>query len=259
MGLEIFDGGCTGGNGNSGIWIFRGSKGEGYWAKDKQIANLTIERFDLGGVVIRREDLPNSSSPGFVATYEGRLHDGRIEGKVTARWLGHFPNGSPPGTSSYTWYGTVPATTCDVNAKMSAEEAFETGTKAARFRQSPSAFQCFQIAADQGDGQSKMAVGLMYRDGIGTKVDYKKAIDWLTASAVQGDYNAQLALEQMYESGIGTPQDNDKATMWRQRAQNNPVVLQQQQKQKDQEMLFMGLAALIEAASQPTYRLLTVY
>jgi hypothetical protein len=259
VGLEIFDGGCTGGNGNSGIWIFRGSKGEGYWAKDKQIANLTIERFDLGGVVIRREDLPNSSSPGFVATYEGRLHDGRIEGKVTASWLGHFPNGSPPGTSSYTWYGTVPATTCDVNAKMSAEEAFETGTKAARFRQSPSAFQCFQIAADQGDGQSKMAVGLMYRDGIGTKVDYKKAIDWLTASAVQGDYNAQLALEQMYESGIGTPQDNDKATMWRQRAQNNPVVLQQQQKQKDQEMLFMGLAALIEAASQPTYRLVTVY
>jgi Sel1 repeat len=255
VGLEVCDGDCMKGDGNFGTWIFHGMKGGGRWAKGGQVANLTIERFDAGGVVIRREDLPNSSSPGFTAVYEGTIHDSRIEGTATAKWPGHFPKASPPGVARYSWYGTIPVTACDSSAALGAQEAFDAGGKAARFRQTASAFQCFLIAAQQGDGQAKGLVGLMYRDGIGTSVDYKEAFRWLKAGAIQGDYNAQVALEQMYEIGIGISEDPKMAQVWKEKAENNPVILQQrrqaQQQQAAQSMMFMGLAAVLEAATKP--------
>jgi TPR repeat protein len=99
----------------------------------------------------------------------------------------------------------------------------------------------------------------MYRDGIGTSVNYNEALRWLKAGAIQDDYNAQLGLVQMYEVGLGTKPDPQLAQMWRQRAENNPVIVrarqqaaqQAQQQQFTQQMMFMGMAALVEALSGP--------
>jgi hypothetical protein len=237
-------------HGGGGIWIFHGQSGEARWP-DGAIAKLTIERFDAGGVVIRRIDTTNSGSPGFTALYTGTARNGRYEGRVDAYWPGHFPKGKPPGMVHYTWFATVPQTACDAKAGLSAPEALETGQTAVRFRRAADGFGCFGIAA----GQAKSLLGIMYRDGIGTEVNYPEAFRWLEAGAIQGEYNAQVALSQMYDVGIGTRPDPKMAQTWKEQAYNNPVMVRQRQQAKQQEqaqqLMFMGFAAVLDAMTRP--------
>jgi hypothetical protein len=251
VGLEVCEGGCVTGDGNVGTWIFHGRTGKAFWPKNGAKSTLEIERFDSSHIVIHRENTPDSSAPAFVAVYEGDWHGDRIEGTVTA--------GRPPKVLRYSWYATVPVTTCDTADSGGGLDDFEIGQKALRFRQPSSAFQCLLKAAQQGNGQAKALVGLMYRDGIGTATDYKEAIHWLQAGAIQDDYNAQVGLFQMYESGIGTSADPEKARLWKERAENNPVMVRRreeaqqraQQQQAAQQLMFFGLAALVEGLSKP--------
>jgi len=235
-------------HGNSSAWVFHGQKGVARWPSGA-IATLDIERFNSGSVVIHRIDAVNSSSPGFTAIYQGTLQNGRVDGTVTATWPGHFPNAKPPGVVQYTWFATIPETNCDHRTPVTAQEALDIGQTAFKFQQITSAFKCFSIAARQGDAQARGLVGLMYRDAIGTTVDYPEAFHWLKAGAIQGDYNSQVGLEQMYELGLGTTPDPKMAQVWKEKAQNNPVILQQraqaQQQQAAQQMLFIGLAAIL--------------
>jgi TPR repeat protein len=95
----------------------------------------------------------------------------------------------------------------------------------------------------------------MYRDGIGTKVNFAEAKVRFQQSAIQGDYNAELALSQMYDLGLGVPEDPAKAKEWAARAYNNPVKVGERQRAHQQEnaekMAFLGLSALVEAMAQP--------
>ena len=259
VGLDVCEGGCLNSDGNLGTWIFHGQKaGKAQWSRGGQVATVTIQQYDASRILIKREDAPTSSSPGFTAIYQGTLRGNRIDGTAFATWPGHFPNGHPAGHVQYSWFATIPTTTCSP-AGTSAQDAAEIGQKAVRFRQPLSAFGCFLIAAQKGDGQSKAIVGLMYRDGIGTAVNYDEAVRWLKAGAIQGDYNAQLGLAQVYEVGIGTKPDAKLAQMWKQRADTNPVIVAQRQQQQQQaqqqqaaqQMMFLGLAAVVEAMSRP--------
>ncbi len=246
VGLSICMDGCMRGNGNVGVAIFDGAKGEAQWAKFGA-GTLTIERFDAGGVVIRREDPPGTVFAGLTAVYQGQLHGSRIDGTVKLKFPGK-PETSVP------WFGTIPTTRCE-STSTSAQSALDIAQEAMKFRQMPSAFQCLLTAASQGDGRAKGVVGLMYRDGIGTPTNFPEAFRWLKSGALQGDYNAEVGLAQMYELGVGTSPDPRLAALWKDKAMNNPVVLQQkqiaQQQQAAQQMMFMGLAAVLQAASRP--------
>ena len=254
IGLDECEGGCMSGDGTVGTWIFHGHDGKGTWLKNRAKATLRIARYDNEKIEIYRENTPDSGAPGFTAVYEGTLQGHRIEGTVTAMWPGHFPKTGV----RYKWFATVPVVNCDPS-NQAGVDAFETGQTGIRFRQGQPAFQCFLQAAKLGNGPSKALVGLMYRDGIGTTTNYTEAFHWLQAGAIQDDYNAQVGLSQMYESGIGTSPDPAKAKMWRDRAENNPVIIRQrqqeaqqaQQQQAAQQMMFMGLAAVVEAMSTP--------
>ncbi|MGB6729026.1 MAG: alpha/beta hydrolase-fold protein [Terracidiphilus sp.] len=80
----------------SGAWEFSGILGTADWS-DGAEANVVIERFDEGGVEIRRIDLPNSSSYGLTAVYKGTLHRDRVEGTVVWSWSGHWNDEHPAG------------------------------------------------------------------------------------------------------------------------------------------------------------------
>ena len=43
-----------------------------------------------------------------------------------------------------------------------------------------------QLAAEAGNGQAQLALGLMYRAGLGMPVDNLKAYMWLNVAAAQG-------------------------------------------------------------------------
>lgn len=266
VGLEVCMGACYRDGSNVGTWVFHGTKGNGHWPSGS-VAILTVVEWDARKIVIHDENPPESREAGLSATYEGTLRNGRIDGIVTLKWPGHFktPGGELPPAP---WFATIPVTTCAPD--LSGAESLEVGAKAVRFRQLTSAFQCFLKAAKEGDGQAKAYVGLMYRDGIGTSVDHPQAFTWLKAGAIQGDYNAQIALAQMYELGVGTVRDAQMAAVWKEKAENNPTLLEQKerarqqmaaqqeraqqeqaQQQQVQSMMFMGIAAILEAATRP--------
>lgn len=237
---------CT--KGNPGTWIFHGTTGVSH-QQHGAVADLTIKRFDADGIVINRVDRTDSPTAGLLAVYVGKQTNGRIDGTFTATWPGHVSFIRGP------WFATVPVTRCDPAAQVGPQEAMETGGMALRFQHLPEALGCFLTAASQGNGQGKVIAGIMYRDGVGTAPDPKKAFELIQESAIQGEYNAQLALSQMYEAGTGTPADPAQAEVWKGRALQNPVhvaaVQSAEQQKRNQEMMFMGLAAVVEALAAP--------
>lgn len=55
---------------------------------------------------------------------------------------------------------------------------------------------------------------ILYANGQGVPQDYKAAVRWYTKAAEQGDENAQVNLGLMYDDGTGVPQDKVHAYMW---------------------------------------------
>lgn len=103
---------CTTGGKVSGTWKFSGILGEGNWSNGAE-AKIVVERFDEGGVDIRRIDLPDSSSFGQTAVYTGTLQGDRIEGKVVWSWNGHWNDEHPVGHWSATIERAVPSPTAE--------------------------------------------------------------------------------------------------------------------------------------------------
>tara|TARA_B100001971_G_C17841515_1_gene358830 strand:- start:16 stop:264 length:249 start_codon:yes stop_codon:yes gene_type:complete len=54
---------------------------------------------------------------------------------------------------------------------------------------------------------------ILYANGQGVPQDYKAAVRWYTKAAEQGDENAQVNLGLMYDDGTGVPQDKVHAYM----------------------------------------------
>jgi Sel1 repeat len=246
--LEVCDGPCIlQQDGNLGAWTFHGNEGTGSWLKGSR-ANLRIARWDEGKMTIVREDTPNSTTPGATVTYQGVVCGATIKGEALVNWPGHVDNVQVP------WTATIPITTCDALEDDSLK-ILDVAHEALRFRQLPSAFKCLSRAADLGDMQARTATGLMYRDGIGTKVSFPDAMTRFLQSAIQGDYNAEVALSQMYDFGLGVTKDPVQAKDWATRAYNNPVKIAERQNARQQadsqKLAFLGLSALVEAMSQP--------
>jgi len=77
------------------IWSLDGNGGYAVWPNSPTIAELTVERFDAGGVIIRRRDR-TSAQLGLTALYTGSIRGNEIEGDVTWEWSG-FRGGAAHG------------------------------------------------------------------------------------------------------------------------------------------------------------------
>jgi hypothetical protein len=89
---------CEGTN-NCATWTFLGLQGNGQWPSG-EVANLSVENFDAGTVVIRRADSTGSAA-GLTAIYKGIRHGDRIGGELMSSWPGHWEN------KSGNWYATI--------------------------------------------------------------------------------------------------------------------------------------------------------
>ncbi len=72
---------------DAAIWTIDGASGTGVWPNRTTIVDLTVERFDAGGVVIRRKNL-TSHQWGLTAVYRGTIHGNVIEGDADWIWDG---------------------------------------------------------------------------------------------------------------------------------------------------------------------------
>lgn len=76
------------------------------------------------------------------------------------------------------------------------------------------AISLYLTAAEQGHDDAKVALGNIYmHDTYGLKNE-KKSFDWLTAAAINGNTYGQTGLASCYRYGIGTDIDYKKALHW---------------------------------------------
>ena len=73
----------------------------------------------------------------------------------------------------------------------------------------------FRMAAEQGNLNSQLRLGLLYHDGYGVTRDYAEAAKWLRAPAEEGDLNAQTFIGSVYTRSDDNWQlDYTEAVRW---------------------------------------------
>ena len=80
------------------------------------------------------------------------------------------------------------------------------------------AYNIWQMLAEQGDDLSQFNLGVMYSRGEGTKQSASNALKWYLKSAEQGYAPAQFNLGAVYLEGKFTEEDATKAAAWWQMA-----------------------------------------
>ena len=190
---------CEGTGPCNAAWQITGSDGAATWFGQRPVrAKLTIIRADADDIRIRRTD----TSDGNSAVYYGARHGDQISGTVIWSSPGH------PGQNSGTWSASIPQTTCNEQANLTARDSMRIGQNALMFNRRDDALSCYIVAAKTGDPMAETAVGLIYYQGsAGIPQDYEKALFWLRKAADQGVYCAQTTVSDMYMLGQGTKRD----------------------------------------------------
>ncbi|KAG0233564.1 hypothetical protein BGW42_007399 [Actinomortierella wolfii] len=81
----------------------------------------------------------------------------------------------------------------------------------------------FRLAAEQGDADGQVQLGVMYRDGKGVERNYTEAISWFRKAAEQGYTPGQVHLGLMYRDDKGVEQNYIEATSWFRKAEKGDV------------------------------------
>ncbi|KAF9978077.1 hypothetical protein BGZ73_003817 [Actinomortierella ambigua] len=76
------------------------------------------------------------------------------------------------------------------------------------------AFKWYTQAAEQGDSDAQLHLGLMYDKGRGVEQNEAEAIKWYTRAAEQGNTEAQYNVGQAYRYGLGVRQSDAEAIKW---------------------------------------------
>ncbi|MCX2962429.1 tetratricopeptide repeat protein [Rodentibacter caecimuris] len=87
--------------------------------------------------------------------------------------------------------------------------------------------QDLSYCATKDDLFSQYNLAVIYRDGIGTKVDLEKSFYWFNRSAKLGFTKSKANLSWFYKNGVVVEKNYDKAFYWAEQAakENNPIGL----------------------------------
>jgi len=91
---------------------------------------------------------------------------------------------------------------------------FEHGMEHYQRREYGFAFQWFKRAAEQGDVNAYLQIGLMYDFGQGVQQSFAQALRWYQRAAEKGDQRAMYLVGHMHDFGEGIPVDRGKAMFW---------------------------------------------
>ena len=76
------------------------------------------------------------------------------------------------------------------------------------------ALNLFRVAAEQGNSDARLILGLVYANGDGVPEDYAEAVKWFRLAAEQGHAMAQYNLGLGYANGKGVPENDAEAVKW---------------------------------------------
>lgn len=89
------------------------------------------------------------------------------------------------------------------------------------------AVRWYRTAARNGEVDAQLSLGLLYQKGDALKADPVEAVRWFRLAADQGHADAQQTLGYFYESGTGVVADIAEAARWYERAANQGRVAAQ--------------------------------
>jgi TPR repeat protein len=92
------------------------------------------------------------------------------------------------------------------------------GTAAATPMNFAQAFELYRRAAEAGNGQAELYMGLEYDMGTDVPRNVEKAATWYRKAAAQGSASAENNLGVLYHEGDGLPKDGMEAVNWFSRA-----------------------------------------
>ncbi len=75
-------------------------------------------------------------------------------------------------------------------------------------------FDATKKAAESGDAEAQLSVGMTYQFGRGVPRDYAEAGKWYRLAAEQGDTASWVFMGEMYKNGYGVTQDLVEAYAW---------------------------------------------
>lgn len=89
-------------------------------------------------------------------------------------------------------------------------------------------------AAELGNAEAQLKLGLAYEKGDGIPQDYAKAAAWYRRAACQGNTDAQMKISEAYYFGRGVPQDFMLAGWWNiQFAKKHSAVAEAKQRERE--------------------------
>lgn len=113
------------------------------------------------------------------------------------------------------------AKTRDVAAQVMNESStpeFRLGMDFYQKQQFGKALDSFKKAADRGDVEAFLQLGLMYDFGRGICQNYTEAMRWYLKAAEKGEPRAMYLVGHMHEYGEGVPVDTNEAFDWYQKS-----------------------------------------
>jgi TPR repeat protein len=99
-----------------------------------------------------------------------------------------------------------------VEAQVNLGVLYEKGLGVQRDMQQ--ALNLYQSAAGKGNAEAQFLIGQMYEKGWGVNQDYTAAFRLFQQSASAEDQEAELSLADLYEEGYGVPKDHTQAVRW---------------------------------------------
>ena len=182
--------GCTPMAGQEGRWTLQGRTGRASWRSGAS-ASLDVERFDGSGVVIRRTDLPTSSTRGLTAVYTGKIEGNRIEGTVTWKWPGHWNNHPAEGF----WSATIPVAGAN---PATSQPQVSTVSPAPPISPPTAPTSIVPAAAGGCDPRNSKNIGtaeaMVQARKFDAAQDFGASACWIYIAAMEGDPKAELFL-----------------------------------------------------------------
>jgi|CXWL01.1.fsa_nt_gi TPR repeat protein len=95
---------------------------------------------------------------------------------------------------------------------------FDEGYSALQNKDYATAIKEWEPIAKKGDATAQHNLGVMYEEGLGVKIDLKKALFWYRKAGENGYANSQINLGIMYANGTGIKKNDVTAVYWYRKA-----------------------------------------
>ena len=142
---------------------------------------------ELGRCYIKGGDSISKNSALAFQWFQKSAEQGNADGQVYLAMCYHFGEGTEVDMGkAFMWYQKA-AQQDNVSALMNLAEYY-------RDRDQKAMFNCLKKAAELGDSEASLMLGLCYFDGRGVKADLEKAAYWMKKSAAQGNEYAKELL-----------------------------------------------------------------